>query len=303
MAQKKFCTNCGNSLKSDDMFCGRCGQPVDEESKKSANYSNINNGKKKSCTEKNNAEKKDINYKNNNAGRGQKPYSRVEADRFKFPKKVGHFIFGILSFLIIFFAMGSAYIMADNYALRYSSYFIWLLSRYFFFYLWFGLALFITSFYSIKLNLQIFYKDRMAFFDLFVKKYAFFSNLKKYAKVFSIIFAVNAFLYTVFISIYHFISVEFIAFIFTAAIFLTALYLNSRFLFALFITLEKGQNYMESLKGSFELSAGSLADIAGPVFFIFVINFFASKSYFTGYIITLPLSIYILTKIYHDLKK
>ncbi|RCW44406.1 MULTISPECIES: zinc-ribbon domain-containing protein [unclassified Halanaerobium] len=283
MADKNFCTNCGNTLNSDDIFCGRCGQPVDEEGNQ---------------TETNSINKTVVS---NNID--EERYKRVKSDRLKFPKKVGYLITGIISFIILFFVIGSAYILADNGTIYRSNFFVFLISRYSFFYISAGVSLFVISFFHLKLNMQIFLKERMSFKDFLLKKYGLFSNLQNYAKTYFIFYLISAFLFAAFMLVLLTIPgtvTPLILMILLAAAFF---YFNSRFVFSLLLVLDQNKNTSSSFRKSYKLTEGKIVDYAGIIIAIFIINYFAAKTYMLGYIITFPLSFYLLTKVYYDLKE
>ncbi|MGM0603560.1 MAG: hypothetical protein ACQESS_09640 [Bacillota bacterium] len=282
MADKNFCTNCGNTLNSDDIFCGRCGQPVDGDRRQTET---------------------DTGSKTVSNNRDDKRYRRARSDRFKFPKKVGHLITGIISFILLFFVIGSAYIMADNGTIYRSNFFIFLISRYSFFYISAGVSLFVISFFHLKLNMQIFFKERMSFKDFLLKKYGLFSNLQNYAKTYFLFYMISSFLFAAFMLVLITIPGTVIPLILLILLAAAFFYFNSRFVFSLFLVLDQNDSASSSFKKSFELTEGKIIDYAGIIIAIFIINYFAAKTYMLGYIITLPLSFYLLTKIYYDLKE
>jgi len=282
MADKNFCTNCGNTLNSDDTFCGRCGQPVDGD---------------RSQFETNSSKKTVSNNRNDDR------YRRARSDKFKFPKKVGHLITGIISFIILFFVIGSAYIMADNGAIYSSNFFVFLISRYSFFYISAGVSLFVISFFNLKLNMQIFFKERMSFKDFLLKKYGLFLNLQNYAKTYFLFYIISAFLFASFILVLMTVSGTVIPLILMILLAAAFFYFNCRFVFSLFLVLDQNENASSSFKKSFELTRGKLVDYAGIIIAILIINYFAAKTYMLGYIIAFPLSFYLLTKVYYDLKE
>ncbi|MGM0411116.1 MAG: zinc-ribbon domain-containing protein [Bacillota bacterium] len=278
MKKNNYCSNCGTKLEGDVNFCPECGNNIgannDQSKKEGTAFSKKNM----------------INYVSKDA---------------EFHPYVAHGAVALVTILFSFIGIFIFEMITDS---LFGYYTPWIVETIGMFLVTFGLVALIGIFitvYAIKLNLLIINKEKIGWDDILLKKVDFKKNIPSAIASYLLVILIDSgvILVSIFMSFmlienYQHNALPFLRIVSSIIL----IVINSRLIFSQFIVFDQNEKAVKSLKKSYNLTQESILKVIGSIILISIINIIGGFLV-VGVFITFPISIYLLTKLYFDLKK
>ena len=278
MSANNYCSNCGESLKKGVNFCPNCGHKINNEQK----YNN----------KETQDESKDWSYE------------EVVNNNKSFPKFWGHLIIGLFS--IVLMVVGFLFfeeLMRGAFG-YYTPSIVEIAGSILIGFLIASVLVLVIAVYAIKLNLLIYDKDSITWNDILLKNINFSEKIMSFIGAYFLVVLINfaiilaAFFLTFLASENYYTDLaRMIPFI--SGIIL--LIINSRLVLSQFIVFDKKERAVASLKKSFELTKGNTFKLIGWLILISIINTIGGST-ILGVLLSFPVTVFILTRVYYNLE-
>ena len=336
MGKNNYCIKCGEPLEQGANFCGNCGHKIKADNNESAenrggdNTPGNNEENKKSSSEEVDTNKASRNIKegtrsdnkeieanetdeyrqdsNNSSANNDKTLSedilksKVEDNNSSngFSKIWGHIGIGLISLILLLVGIGMTLTFLDGAFGYYTPMAVEIIGTVLVGFLVGAFLVMIISVYATKFNLLVYNKDEIGWSDIFLKKVKFFKNLGSFIGAFFIMTLIDFGILLGFIWMGFEAGPESFGFIqFLNGVVL--LIVNSRLILSPFVVFDQNKRAFAAIKKSIAMTKNNTLKIIGWMILISIINSIGGAVYI-GVVVSFPLSIYLLTKVYYDLK-
>ena len=285
LAEKNYCAKCGKALEKDANFCSNCGYKIQREN---------NDDQRKE-------EEEDLSYENvvNNESREYRKQKET-----KLPKIWGHVLIGVISLVLTFIGVAFFEEITRSAFGYYTPAIVEVISTIVIGFIIAGILVLVISVYAVKLNLLIYEKDKITWSDILLKKVKFSEKIFSFIFSYFLVMLINlvvmgATIFSIYLAAENY-NYELVTFLQIAGG-IVLLLINSRLILSQFIVFDQRERAFASLKKSVKLTKGNTFKVVGWIILIAIINSIGGAFIF-GVFVSLPLSMYILTKVYYDLK-
>ena len=275
MDSANYCSNCGKPLEEEVNFCPDCGNQI-----KDLDQGAVNKSKED--------QDEDI----------LEP--RVEPRVNKISKKWGHLAVGVISFLMLLLGVSATNVLMEGMFGYYTPMMVELMGVVLIGFLVGFVLTTIISVYATKLNLLMFNKDRISWGDIFLKRINFFKNIGSYLSASILIGLINLVILTISMVIIlrsgyeNFGVVQLITGI-------ILLIINSRLFLSPFVVFDQEKRAVSAIKKSIQLTKNNTFKMIGWIILASIINSIGG-AFYVGMFISFPLTIYLFTRAYYNLK-